>query len=139
MEALTSRQKQILEFVQRTIQTEGAAPAVREIGAHFGMKSPNGVFKHLKALKAKGYLEGSESTHRGLNLPNWKPSALIPLLGQVQAGLPVLAEQHIDSYLSVDRDLVRGGGKLFALVVKGDSMKDAGIYEGDKVVVRQQE
>lgn len=113
------------------------APSFREIAQEFGITYGT-VQAHLDALKKKGALEAGPTKHRGLVPLEWKPTIQIPLIGEVRAGLPVLAEQNIESYLSVDRDLARGA-RLFALKVKGDSMRDASILEGDTVIVRQQQ
>jgi repressor LexA len=133
---LTERQEDILNFIQKKLEGTGMSPSFREIADEFGISCAT-VQSHVEALRKKGALEGKQK-HRGLVPVEWKPTIRIPLLGQVQAGLPVLAEQNIESYLSVDRDLARGA-KLFALRVKGDSMKDASILEGDTVIVRRQE
>jgi repressor LexA len=134
---LTERQAQILRFIQKTLEETAMAPSFREIAREFGITYGT-VQSHLEALKKKGALEESRLKHRGLVPLEWKPTVQIPLIGEVRAGLPVLAEQNIESYLSVDRDLARGA-RLFALRVKGDSMKDASILPGDTVIVRQQE
>lgn len=133
----TPRQTQILQFVRQSLETNGYSPSVREIGRHFGISSPNAVHGHLKALKAAGLLGSSGSAHRALVPADRKASTQVPLLGRVRAGLPILAEENVESYLSVDQDLARGG-KLFALRVTGDSMKDAGILDRDAVIVRSQ-
>src|SRR5262249_31592737 len=127
METLTGRQQQILTFIQRRIQDKGYSPSVREIAAHFAVSAPT-VQDHLDALRKKDYLDDSDSSHRSIRLANFKPTIQVPVLGQVRAGLPVLAEENIDSYLTVDQDVARGG-RLFGLKVIGDSMKDAGIFE----------
>lgn len=134
---LTERQAEILGFIQKRLEDTGMSPSFREIAREFGI-SYGTVQTHLEALKKKGSLEEVNLRHRGLVPLDWKPTVRIPVLGQVRAGLPVLAEQNIESYLSVDRDVARGG-RLFALRVKGDSMKDASILEGDTVIVRRQE
>jgi repressor LexA len=134
---LTERQQQILDFVRAGIEEAGVAPSLREIARRFDV-SYGTVQSHLEALRRKGYVEPPDSRHRGTRPVHWKASIMVPLLGHVQAGLPVLAEQNIDSYLSVDRDLARNG-PLFALKVKGDSMRDASILEGDTVIVRRQD
>jgi repressor LexA len=133
---LTSRQKQIFEFIQNALKSHGVAPSLREIAGHFKL-SYGTIQTHLEGLKKKGALETSRSHHRNLLPSHWKTGFTIPILGQVRAGMPTLAEENIESYVAVDRQLGRGG-KLFALRVRGDSMRDAGMVEGDIVIVRQQ-
>jgi repressor LexA len=137
MDKLTERQAQILKYIRKKLEETAMAPSFREIAQEFGI-SYGTVQSHLDALKKKGALEEGRLKHRGLVPLEWKPTVQVPLVGEVRAGLPVLAEQNIESYLSVDRDLARGA-KLFALRVKGDSMKDASILPGDTVIVRQQD
>jgi repressor LexA len=137
MASLTPRQDQILQFIRQSLQEKGFSPTVREIGRHFGISSPNAVHGHVKALREKGFLDDTGSAHRALRLPGHKPSLQIPLLGRVRAGAPILAEENVESYLTVDKDVAKGA-KLFALRVTGDSMKDAGILDKDAVIVRQQ-
>jgi repressor LexA len=137
MDILTGRQGQILQFIRQTIQEKGVSPSVREIGRHFHIASPNAVHGHLKALRDKRRLEDSGSAHRALRVAGHHPPVQVPLLGRVQAGLPVLAEENIEAYLPVGKDLVRHG-RVFALRVKGDSMRDMGILDWDTVIVRQQ-
>lgn len=136
MNSLTGRQQQILQYIQREIQEKGVAPSVREIAAHFDVSAAT-MQQHLDALRRKKALDASDSSHRGLRLANHRPTIQVPVLGQVRAGAPILAEENIESYVAVDRDVARGG-KLFALKVVGDSMKDAGIFANDTAIVRQQ-
>lgn len=137
MTPLTPRQSQILQFIRQAIQEKGFPPSVREIARHFRMASPNAVHGHLKALRGKGRLESTGAMHRGLRVAGERAAVQVPILGRVQAGLPVLADENIESYLPVGRDMVRSG-RVFALRVKGDSMKEAGILDWDTVIVRQQ-
>ena len=139
---LTSRQKLIYDFVVRTVREKGYAPSIQEIGARFKIVSTNGVFGHLKALEKKGYirrvgkraLEILGSQGRSV-LPDVRE---VPVLGRVPAGKPLLAEENIEGFLSVAREIARGR-EVFALKVKGDSMVEDGILDGDYVIVTRQD
>ena len=137
---LTDRQKEIYDFLLRTIRENGYAPSIHEIGARFKIASTNGVSDHLKALEKKGYIRrvGKRAievmTHLGK--PMLTAVRDIPILGRVPAGKPFLSEENSEGFLTIPGDM--GSGKLFALQVKGDSMIDAGILDGDRVIVKQQ-
>ena len=139
---LTDRQKQIYDFLGVSVRENGYAPSIPEIGSKFKITSTRGVFDHLKALEKKGYIkrvgkraiEITSSTGRRA-LPQSKD---IPIVGQVRAGTPVLAEENIEGYVPVASELARGED-TFALKVKGDSMIEDGILEGDLVIIRRQE
>lgn len=143
-EALTDRQQQVLDFVHRHHRQHGVAPSLREIQAHFGLASPFGVKRHLDALAAKGALQRLDGKARGL-VPNAHAQrghlADIPLYGTIPAGLPTAAEQEPDGYVCVDAASlgVRPNAKLFALRVRGDSMIEANIVEGDVVFLTPRE
>ena len=138
---LTSRQKQIYEFLLKTIREKGYAPSIPEIGRKFKIASTNGVSDHLKALEKKGYIRRVGKRALEILTPLGRPvltdAREIPILGGVAAGKPVLAEENFEGFLTVAGELARG--KVFALQVKGDSMIDAGILNGDRVIVRCQE
>lgn len=160
MQGLTDRQQQVLKYIRDSITTRGYPPTLREIGAHMGIRSTNGVNDHLRALERKGYLTREDMKSRALrpiNLPagleadasedagselraaNDDSSMVeIPLLGRIAAGAPILAQENVEETLRVDRDMVRGGRDVFALRVQGDSMIDAGILSGDTIFVRKQ-
>lgn len=154
---LTERQRQVLEFIEDRIEAWGYPPTIREIGAHLGIRSTNGVADHLKALKRKGYL-----TQRGLKSrtliptrpgaptasvevpPKVVPAVLgggealrVPILGRVAAGEPILAEEDAQGSVVVDSVLVGDGKRVFALKVVGNSMIDDGIFDGDFIFVRK--
>jgi repressor LexA len=139
---LTPKQKSIYEFLSTTIFEKGYAPSIPEIGQRFEIASTRGVFDHLKALEKKGYIrrvgkraiEIIRQSGRSA-LPKAKE---IPIVGRVSAGAPILAEENIDGFLPVASDLVRGG-EAFALKVKGDSMLDGGILDGDLVIIKRQD
>lgn len=143
MRGLTVRQKQVLEVIERSIEECGYPPSVREIGDALGLSSSCTVQRHLEALIAKGHLKRSGSKARTLELTRAKPKAksrdvtLVPLVGRVAAGAPLLAQQHVEAHLPVARSFL-GDGEFFALRVQGDSMIDAGLFEGDTVIVRHQ-
>jgi len=133
---LTPRQREIYEFLRGKIIDRGYGPTVREIGNEFGIKSPNGVMCHLKALEKKGLITREEKMSRAIELSH-KPRAKteLPFVGQVAAGMPVLAEEDLDTMDFAD--LFDGEDKM-CLKVRGDSMIDAHIAEGDFVVIRRQ-
>lgn len=137
---LTQRQKEIYDFLLKTMREKGFAPSIPEIGARFKIASTNGVSDHLKALEKKGYIR--RLGKRALEIVTASgQSALagfreIPILGGIPAGKPFLSEENIEGMLAITSDM--GSGKMFALQVKGDSMIGAGIQDGDKVIVKQQ-
>ncbi len=139
---LTPRQKRIYDFLSCSIRDKGYAPSIPEIGQRFKIASTRGVFDHLKALEKKGYIRrvGKRAIEIvGLNGRPALPEAKeIPIVGQVRAGVPILAEENIDGFLPVASDLARGED-TFALRVKGDSMIEDGILEGDLVIIRRQD
>lgn len=143
-EPLTDRQRDVLEFINAHHQQHGVAPSLREIQAHFGFASPFAVQRHVDALTAKGALRRLDGKARGL-LPSSAPRrgtfADIPLFGTIPAGLPTAAEQEPDSYVSVDTTPfgVRPNATLFALKVRGDSMVEASILDGDVVFLTPRE
>lgn len=143
-EPLTDRQRDVLEFIHAHHRQQGVAPSLREIQAHFGFASPFAVQRHVDALTTKGALRKLEGKARGL-LPSGQPRrgalAEIPLYGTIPAGLPTATEQEPDSYISVDTQSlgVRPNAKLFALKVRGDSMVEASILDGDVVFLTPRE
>src|SRR6266705_2952633 len=139
---LTPRQKRIYDFLSGSIRDKGYAPSIPEIGQRFKITSTRGVFDHLQALERKGYIKRvgkraieivSQSGRSAL--PEAKE---IPIVGRVRAGAPILAEENIDGFLPVASDLARGK-ETFALKVKGDSMIEDGILDGDLVIIRRQD
>jgi repressor LexA len=136
---LTERQKMILDFILSEVEKRRCPPTFREIGKKFGIKSTNGVNVTLKALEKKGYLKRRLKVSRGMEIVGgaFRYSKRVPILGRVAAGEPLLAEQNIDGEISVDNSYFEGEN-VFALRVRGDSMEDAGIFDGDHVFVRQQ-
>lgn len=137
-ESLTDIQREVLKYVQDHLTQNHRPPTVREVMRHFKWSSPQSARKHLLALEEKGYLEREEHTARGLKLAEDSSVGVsIPVLGRVAAGLPLLAEENREGNLVVDPSMARGGRNLFALTVRGDSMINAHILPGDKVIVQQ--
>ncbi len=139
---LTPRQKRIYDFLSGSIRDKGYAPSIPEIGQRFKITSTRGVFDHLKALERKGYIKRvgkraieiiSESGRSAL--PEAKE---IPIIGRIRAGAPVLAEENIVGFLPVATEIARGE-ETFALKVRGDSMIEDGILDGDLVIMRRQD
>lgn len=147
-EDLNSRQKQILEYIRVCIDERHLPPSVREIGEEVGLSSPSSVHVHLKVLEDKGYIvrRGSKSrsmsiTEKGepekeTNKESEKDFATLPLVGRVAAGTPILAEQNIEEQIKLPIALI-GDKNSFLLTVKGNSMIDVGIFDGDIVIVRE--
>lgn len=139
---LTNRQREVLDFIKDEIVRRGYPPSFREIASNFGIKSTNGVKVHLDALEKKGYINRDPGLARGIELTplaGAEDASIIrnirkvPIIGRIAAGVPILAEENLDGYLAVDTTFVQADG-VFALVVTGDSMKDAGIFHGDYVL-----
>ena len=131
----------IMDYVNQFIQENGYSPSVREIGAYVGLKSPSTVHFHLKGLEAAGLITKDKGKTRAITVCPEQGEALpgpgqVPIVGNVAAGAPILAQECIEDYLTFDT----GGrtGEHFALRVRGESMRDAGILPGDLVVVHQQ-
>ena len=143
---LTGRQQEIWDFLVGYVDRHGYPPTVREIGSAVGLASPSTVHAHLANLERAGLLRRDPTKPRALELfgrsaPAAAPAAdvhQLPLLGEIAAGGPLLADQNIEDYLTVPEPLTRGGEE-FILRVKGDSMVDAGILDGDYVVVHRQQ
>jgi repressor LexA len=131
---LTQRQAQILELIQETVSATGFPPTRAEIAAEFGFRSANAAEEHLRALARKGVIEMTPGASRGIKLVS--PPQGIPIVGQVAAGDPILAEQNIEDYLNVPGSLFHPRAD-FLLRVRGDSMCDVGIFDGDLLAVHQ--
>ena len=135
---LTERQKEIYDFIQTKIDERGYGPTVREIGLAFEIKSPNGVMCHLKALEKKGLIRKEPGAARAIQLVDRRPPSFgLPLFGKVAAGSPLPAVEQADDRLEFE--VLFGGPERFALRVKGDSMIDDHIQDGDYVVIRRQQ
>jgi len=138
LQQLTERQKAVYEFVRDKIQNRGYGPTVREIGEHFGINSPNGVMCHLKALERKGLITRQPNMSRAIQLAELEdqPEAGLPLVGQIAAGV---MHEAIEDPQRIDFGNMFVKDDLFVLQVKGESMIDAQIADGDYVVVRRQQ
>jgi len=145
MDELTPRQADVLHFIQRALEERGFPPTYREIGDALGISSTNGVADHVKGLIKRGYLAKPQAgaarslqvTARGSAMGD-SPMLDVPILGNVAAGLPIMADENHDGTLHLGRDMVPGDGPTFALRVRGESMIEEGIHDGDYVIVRQQ-
>lgn len=136
MNGLTARQQQIFDLIRDHIQTTGYPPTRAEIAEHFGYRSVNAAEQHLKALEKKGMIEIVKGTSRGIRLmDDSAANAGIPIVGDVAAGAPILAQQNVEDYLNVDAAMFSPPADFF-LRVRGDSMRDAGILNGDLLAVR---
>lgn len=134
---LTSRQKQVLDFINAFLTRNGFPPTVREVAENFGFKSPRAAHDHMKALQRKGYLTTDPRKPRTIKLAGGPPTRGIPLLGRIAAGEPILAVEEADETLDLDPNFF-GVGDFFALRVRGESMIDDHIAEGDVVILRAQ-
>ncbi len=131
MEELTPRQAEVLAFIRETIKESGAPPTRAEIAYVFGFSSVNAAEGHLKNLERKGYIELVPGTARGIRLT--EPTGL-PLVGKVAAGAPILSDEHVEARYPIEGDAFQPHAD-FLLRVRGDSMKNAGILDGDLVAV----
>lgn len=133
MDGLTPRQAEILAFIRRYTEAHGSPPTRAEIAAAFGFRSPNAAEQHLRALARKGAVELVAGASRGIRLPSLPG---LPIVGRVAAGHPILAAEHIEGHVRVDPGLFRPRAD-YLLKVQGMSMRDAGILDGDMVVVHR--
>ncbi|RTR38160.1 repressor LexA [Shewanella canadensis] len=141
MRPLTPRQAEILELIKRNIADTGMPPTRAEIAKRLGFKSANAAEEHLKALAKKGCIEIIPGTSRGIRLTQINESEEelgLPLIGQVAAGEPILAQEHVEQHYQVDPAMFRPSAD-FLLRVRGDSMKNIGILEGDLLAVHKAE
>lgn len=140
---ITPKQQEILDFLKKEILTKGYPPAVREICEAVHLKSTSSVHSHLETLEKNGYIRRDPTKSRTIEIidDNFNLSRRevvnIPLLGQVAAGQPLLAVENITEYFPIPSEYMPGG-EVFMLKVKGDSMINMGIYEGDQIIVRKQ-
>jgi repressor LexA len=143
---LTPRQRDILHYLHEFQARHGYPPSVREVGDAVGLASPSSVHAQLATLERKGFLKRDPAKPRALELSRDLDSGLdlapeaarhVPLVGEIAAGAPIVAEERVDAVYPLPKDLV-GDGTLFMLKVRGDSMIEAGVFDGDFVVVREQ-
>lgn len=140
---LSERQRAILDFIVQT-QEQGWTPSVREIGRAVGLRSSAAVHKHLNTMETKGVIQRVPGKMRAIEvlqpIPGGATRSSVPIVGDIAAGEPILAEENLDGHLNlVDEETARSGAPCFALRVQGESMIDAGILPGDYVIVRQQD
>lgn len=140
MKVLTEKQQAVLKYITKVIRDSGFAPTIREIADEFEITA-KGAYDHLKAIEKKGYLKTNKNQSRAIELLRHSAedeipvrAMSIPVLGRVAAGLPIFAEENIESYIPVPDELAKKGN-LFALRIVGESMKDAGINNGDLAIV----
>lgn len=135
---LTERQQNVLDFIQHEQRQKGVTPSTREIQSHFGFASQTSVMQYISALERKGFLNRQARKARALITPLQKVRITdIPIYGQIAAGMPVETEQEVEGHVSIDADSVNASrnGKTFALRVRGESMIDAHIMDGDIVIL----
>lgn len=148
MQELTKRQQEIYDFIRRKIRERGYPPSVREIGEAVGLSSSSTVHGHLERLEERGYIRRDPTKPRAIEIldpdDSYRSDRLsaaivtVPLLGQVTAGRPILAVENIEDNFPFSKELIGGSDDVFMLRVKGDSMINAGILDGDHVIVRRQ-
>jgi repressor LexA len=142
---LTDRQQQVLDYIKQTVEARGYPPSVREIGDAVGLSSPSSVHAQLNSLVAAGMIKKDPTKPRAIMITDATPAPAVtdrrtrdvPLLGRIAAGTPILAAEHVEEVMPLPTELV-GDGPVFLLEVKGDSMIDAGIHEGDLVAIHKQ-
>ena len=134
---ITPKQKKVLRFIQNKISRENRPPTIREIASWFGFKSTGTVRDYLNILAKKGYLKLTPKKSRAIELVKGL-AFRIPVLGQITAGIPNLAYEEIDEYLNLEDFLSSQDKEIFALKVKGDSMIEKNIYDGDLALVKKQ-
>lgn len=145
MKDLTEKQRGILEYIYAFSQNQGYPPTIREIADRFEI-TPKGAYDHLKAIEKKDYIKCEKNRSRAIeilrmpdgSMPEVAESVIkVPLVGRVAAGLPILAEENIEEYLTFPRSMVKDQTDIFALRVSGDSMIEAGIRDGDIAVIKK--
>ena len=147
MTKLSKRQQQILDFIKKEVKTKGYPPSVREIGEAVGLASSSTVHGHLARLESKGYIRRDPTKPRAIEIldPDFSASnqtddvISVPIIGKVTAGQPITAIENIEDYFPLPKRLVSSEDHVFMLEVMGDSMIEAGILDGDYVIVRQQQ
>ncbi len=138
---LSRKQSRVLEFIKDSIRTQGYPPSVREIGESVGLRSSSTVHGYLQRLQERGYIRRDPSKPRAIEVLDRvrekQEVVEVPLIGQITAGEPILAEENVEDYVPLPLELAPGDN-TFLLKVRGDSMMNAGILDGDFVIVRQQ-
>jgi repressor LexA len=147
MTKLSKRQQEILDFIKKEVQTKGYPPSVREIGEAVGLASSSTVHGHLARLESKGLIRRDPTKPRAIEIldPDFTSSVPksnvvnVPVIGKVTAGQPITAVENVEEYFPLPDRLVSPGDQVFMLEIMGDSMIEAGILDGDYVIVRQQQ
>ena len=147
MAKLSKRQQEILDFIKHEVKTKGYPPSVREIGKAVGLASSSTVPGHLSGLESKGYIRRDPTKPRAIEILEPEETASIPkqhsinvpLVGKVTAGSPITAIENIEEYIPLPESFAPSGEQIFLLTVTGDSMIEAGILDGDYIIVRQQQ
>ena len=140
---ISAKQQQILEYIKDEILSNGYPPAVREICEAVNLKSTSSVHSHLETLEKNGYIRRDPTKPRAIEIVDdsfqmvRREMTSIPVVGDVAAGQPIFAQQNIESYFPIPADMVPHGGNVFCLKVKGDSMINVGIFDGDQIFVQQ--
>jgi len=134
---LTAKQQKVYDCIVDFTNRNGYPPSVRDIGKIVGLKSPSTVHVHLKTLEEHGLIHRDDKKTRAITLPTAKNYSMVPILGRVTAGIPILAVEEITGYIPYPG--ANGSDEYFGLNVRGDSMIDAGIYDGDTIIVRRQQ
>ncbi len=138
----TARQKEIFQYIKAFLLEKGYPPSVREIGAAVGLKSSSTVHGYLHRLEKNGYIKRDPTKPRAIDILDEKPwgrNVPVPLVGTVTAGTPIFADENVEEVYSFPQGLIGTPDKTFMLQVKGESMIKAGIFNGDYVIVKQQE
>lgn len=145
MTKLSKRQQMILDFIKSEVETKGYPPSVREIAKAVGLASSSTVHGHLSRLESKGYIRRDPTKPRAIEILHTENQHIpqeevtyAPLIGKVTAGLPITAVENIEEYIPIPRNRTSADENLFVLTIEGDSMIEAGIFDGDLVIVKQQ-
>ncbi len=141
---LTEKEKEVYKFISECLEKNGYAPSVRDVCAAVGMKSTSSVHEYIRRLEAKGYIKKSSGKSRALTIEGGVQSESakmkkVPILGRVTAGQPILAVENYEGYVDFPATMAKGKANLFALRVMGESMIEAGILDGDIVVVESKQ
>lgn len=145
MEKLSKRQEMIYDFIKSEVDEKGYPPSVREIAKAVGLASSSTVHGHLERIEGKGFIRRDPTKPRAIEIIDLESNDInkdqaryAPLIGKVTAGLPITAVENIEEYIPVPSSSANETDNLFVLVIEGDSMINAGIFDGDKVIVKQQ-
>lgn len=145
MSKLSKRQQQILDFIKQEVKQKGYPPSVREIGSAVGLASSSTVHGHLSRLESKGYIRRDPTKPRAIEILEIEDDNIVkreakyvPVVGKVTAGEPITAVENIEEYIPLPERMIHGD-EVFVLTIEGESMIEAGIYDGDLVIVRQQQ